>query len=74
MEISTYDDSTMKCRGKYFDHAVAIVGFDDARGVWIIKNSWGTDEGDGGFYLVSYDSCGIENQRHTYAIKDVKKI
>jgi C1A family cysteine protease len=36
-------------------HAVSIVGFDDAKRAWIIRNSWGPDWGDHGFAYVSYD-------------------
>ena len=48
------------------DHTVCIVGWDDnypkdnfkthapGDGAWIVKNSWGTDWGDGGFFYVSY--------------------
>ena len=48
------------------NHAVTIVGWDDnysknnfpthapGDGAWIIKNSWGTNSGDKGFYYVSY--------------------
>lgn len=47
-------------------HAVAIVGWDDAfsaskfatpppgDGAWIVRNSWGTGWGDGGYFYVSY--------------------
>ena len=44
------------------NHAICVVGWDDTRtvsgapgpGVWIIKNSYGTTHGDGGYYYVSY--------------------
>jgi C1A family cysteine protease/uncharacterized protein YjdB len=48
------------------DHDVAIVGWDDnysrdnfskkpeADGAWIIRNSWGADWGDGGYFYMSY--------------------
>ena len=45
------------------DHAVVIVGWDDAmcddRGGWIVKNSWGRGWGDDGFFYIPYNSCGI---------------
>ena len=39
------------------DHAVLIVGWDDTLcggGGWIVKNSWGTDWGDSGFFYIPY--------------------
>lgn len=48
------------------NHAVALVGWDDnypkenfattpdGDGAWIIKNSWGTQYGDGGYMYISY--------------------
>ena len=54
----------------YGNHEVTIVGWDDnynashfkvsppANGAWIVKNSWGTDFGYGGYFYVSYyDTC-----------------
>jgi len=35
-------------------HAVLIVGYDDARGVFIVRNSWGADWGDRGYFYVPY--------------------
>lgn len=36
-------------------HAVSLIGYDDAKQAWIIRNSWGPDWGDHGFAYVSYD-------------------
>ncbi len=41
----------------YVDHEVVIVGWDDnlgQGGAWIVKNSWGTSWGDGGYMLLPY--------------------
>ncbi|HEV3323895.1 MAG TPA: C1 family peptidase [Solirubrobacteraceae bacterium] len=42
-------------------HCVCIVGYDDAQGCWIAKNSWGTGWGEGGFFRIAYGQCGIDN-------------
>ena len=41
-------------------HCVCVVGYDDAQGAWICKNSWGTGWGDGGFFCIAYGECGID--------------
>ena len=42
------------------NHAIDIVGFNDAGGYWIVRNSWGpTWDGDGYFH-VGYGECSIE--------------
>jgi putative hemolysin len=46
------------------DHAVVIVGYDDAGGYWIVKNSWGSSYQDNGFFEVGYGQCFIE--RYVY--------
>lgn len=40
-------------------HAVSIIGYDDAQGCWIIKNSWGTGWGENGFFRIAYGECEI---------------
>lgn len=42
-------------------HCVAIVGYDDAAGYWICKNSWNTWFGDQGYFLIGYGEVGIDS-------------
>lgn len=64
------------------NHAVTIVGWDDSissssfkyspgvNGAWIVKNSWGTDWGDNGYFYVSYgDKIACSN---IYTFSDVQ--
>ena len=44
-------------------HCVCLVGFDDALGCWIGKNSWGTGWGEQGFFRIGYGQCAIETWR-----------
>ena len=44
-------------------HCVSIVGFDDAQGCWIAKNSWGTGWGEQGFFRIAYGESIIETWR-----------
>lgn len=41
-------------------HALLAVGYNDDQRYWIVKNSWGTTWGVGGFGLVSYDANLLE--------------
>lgn len=43
-------------------HAVAVVGYDDDQGAWIIKNSWGRSWGEDGFGRIAYNECAIDNE------------
>ncbi|MEO9970851.1 MAG: C1 family peptidase [Hyphomonadaceae bacterium] len=36
-------------------HAMLMVGYDDARHAWLVRNSWGEAWGDGGYVWIDYD-------------------
>jgi len=40
-------------------HAVVIVGYDDAGGYWIVRNSWGADWGEHGYFKVPYNVSSV---------------
>jgi C1A family cysteine protease len=44
--------ATEECLG---GHAVMCVGFDDAKKMFIVRNSWGTTWGDNGYFHLPYD-------------------
>jgi cathepsin L len=41
------------------NHAVVIVGWDDAKGAWRVRNSWGTGWGEDGYAWVKYGHNAI---------------
>jgi C1A family cysteine protease len=40
-------------------HAVALVGYDDARGAFRLRNSWGADYGNNGYAWIPYDEFAV---------------
>ena len=41
------------------NHGIAIVGWDDSKGAWIIKNSWGEGWGNDGFMFIKYGTSNV---------------
>lgn len=44
------------------NHTISIVGWDDTRHAWLIKNSWGTGWGMNGYGWIDYGSANIGSQ------------
>jgi putative hemolysin len=56
-----WDGDIYRCGcGSGTNHAVVIVGYDDAGGYWWVRNSWGTGFQDDGYFKVGYGECSIE--------------
>jgi cathepsin L len=41
------------------NHAIMLVGWDDAKGAWLLKNSWGPSWGVDGFMWIKYGTCNV---------------
>lgn len=52
-------------------HCVCAVGYDDLAGCWILKNSWGSAWGDGGFVRIAYGQVAIDSTM--WAIEGVEQ-
>ena len=50
------------CGSTSINHAVVLVGWDDSlgsNGVWIMRNSWGTNWGEDGYMYIEYGCARI---------------
>jgi C1A family cysteine protease len=66
-----YDSN--ECNYMYTNHIVTLVGWDDTvqynggKGVWVLRNSWGSSWGDNGYALIAYGKAKIEEDP-TYVV------
>jgi len=73
---ATGPDNVCRCNSNAggFTHAVVITGWDDSMGggVWIIKNSWGANDGpfNDGYRFIPYGDCRIEELPYWVAPAD----
>jgi hypothetical protein len=62
-----YDECLANYRGGVFNekdlgminHVVLLIGWDDAKQAWLVKNSWGAEWGENGFGWIKYGSNNI---------------
>ncbi|MBN1305663.1 MAG: DUF333 domain-containing protein, partial [Anaerolineales bacterium] len=68
MSGSFDNEGIYRCEPDYpTNHVIAIVGYDDAGGYWIARNSWGASWNGDGYFKVGYGECSIEQYAY-YAI------
>jgi cathepsin L len=41
------------------NHAITLVGWDDAKGAWLLRNSWALGWGEAGYMWIKYGSNGV---------------
>ncbi|KAF2794003.1 cysteine proteinase [Melanomma pulvis-pyrius CBS 109.77] len=50
-------------------HFPLIVGYDDDRGAWLVKNSWGTWWGDNGYGWIKYGEMRMDDYWHKTGLR-----
>ena len=56
-----YDEKVSVNGPRDTNHAIVIVGWDNSKNSWLIRNSWNTDWGEGGYGWVEYGCANIGN-------------
>ena len=79
--LTVYEDFVTYSSGVYLHkngpalggHAVSLVGYDDSKQAWLVRNSWGEEYGENGFVWVSYaDKSGIGSQTWGFELAPTK--
>jgi len=71
-----YQDSNTSCYASpcYYtptDHAISLVGWDDADGSFILRNSWGSSWGENGYMRIKYNSAVVACEVCYLVISDI---
>jgi hypothetical protein len=67
---SVYRRSTHPSNALRGGHFFLIIGYDDALGAWLCKNSWGTAWGVNGIGWIAYGECRIDTFAR-YGVRDI---
>lgn len=68
--MRVYEDLSFYTKGVYRHaagaseglHSVIIAGYNDDDGCWIVRNSWGTGFGEGGYLRIGYGECELDKR------------
>jgi C1A family cysteine protease len=75
--LTVYEDFLTYSSGVYLHtkgpalggHAVSLVGYDDAKKAWLVRNSWGEEFGENGYIWIAYaDKSGIGSTTFGFTI------
>jgi C1A family cysteine protease len=55
-----------KKRVNWTNHAIILCGWDDAKGAWLLKNSWGTGWGENGYMWIQYGCDKVGDGAHYF--------
>ncbi|SDR98697.1 Papain family cysteine protease [Polaribacter sp. KT25b] len=58
-EFQNYNSGVIKTMNTFPTHAVTLIGWDDDKEAWLIKNSWGVNWGLNGYAWVGYNTSGL---------------
>lgn len=56
------------------NHAISLVGWDDDKGAWLLKNSWGSDWGEDGYMWIKYNSNNVGRRAAWVIAKKAPKV
>jgi autotransporter-associated beta strand protein len=69
--LGNYETGILNLEITSGDHAIALVGWDDDyvitkdgktyKGAWILRNSWGTNAGENGYFYISYYDVSLQD-------------
>ena len=60
-EMTKDENGIYRCAESQAGHAVIITGYNETGDYWIVKNSWGEDWNEDGYFKVGFNECFIEN-------------
>ena len=56
-----YDEKVSVSGPRDTNHAIVIVGWDDSKNAWLVRNSWSSGWGEGGYVWIEYGCANIGN-------------
>jgi C1A family cysteine protease len=57
--FQAYTGGTFNTNNGTINHGVILVGWDDSKGAWILRNSWGSGWGEDGYMYIEYGANNV---------------